>query len=69
MACKSITVSQKTRLGHPGAIGPDAMTMEPYTDPKYALVQQNMVARKDVNQKENLERICESAMCRKVLKQ
>ena len=42
MACKCIIVLQKTRIGHSGAIGRNAMTMEPYTDPKHALVRQNM---------------------------
>ena len=42
MAYKCIIVQQTTRTGHFGAIGRNAMTMEPYTDPKHALVRQNM---------------------------
>ena len=53
MACKCIIVLQKTRIGHSGAIGRNAMTMEPYTDPKHALVRQNMAVTKDALQKEN----------------
>ena len=52
-ACLINIVLQKTHLGQDGAIGRNAMTMEPYTDPKHVLVQQNMVVRRDVNQKEN----------------
>ena len=53
IACKSIIVLQKTPIGQIGAIGRNAITMEPYTDPKHVLVQQNMAVWKDVNLMEN----------------